>query len=245
MGRRIRQVPGALAALVIALTLAGTAQAGTGADAVGRRVVLDGFAIDATEVTIGQLRRFRRASGRATRAEREGGGFEYVAGWQRRRGWNWASPYGEPGTDREPATHVTWHEARAYCESVGGRLPGIEEWRRAAYLEMRTEATDGFERSRRYTYPVGDQPVGMNTSDADRWPRHAPVAETRRGVNGLYDMGANVWEWLADRRGDEVFTAGGSWWYGPSRTRAEGAQYKPAGFAAVYIGFRCAYDVPA
>lgn len=33
---------------------------------------------------------------------------------------------------------------------------------------------------------------------ADVWPRHAPVGQTRQGVNGLYDMGAHVWKWLAD-----------------------------------------------
>ena len=56
-------------------------------------------------------------------------------------------------------------------------------------------------------------------------------------------MGGNAWEWLADRRGEEALTAGGSWWYGPAQTRAEGAQWKPASFHAVYIGFRCAYDL--
>jgi formylglycine-generating enzyme required for sulfatase activity len=54
-------------------------------------------------------------------------------------------------------------------------------------------------------------------------------------------MGANVWEWLADVQGDEALTAGGSWWYGPYKAREDGAQYKPRDFAAVYIGFRCAY----
>ena len=45
------------------------------------------------------------------------------------------------------------------------------------------------------------------------------------------------------RRGDEALTAGGSWWYGPEQARANGAQWKAASFYAVYIGFRCAYDV--
>ena len=56
------------------------------------------------------------------------------------------------------------------------------------------------------------------------------------------DMGANVWEWLADRRGGEALTAGGSWWYGPEAARKEGMQWKPSAFYAVYVGFRCAYD---
>jgi formylglycine-generating enzyme required for sulfatase activity len=84
----------------------------------------------------------------------------------------------------------------------------------------------------------------MNTSGSDRWPRHAAVGSTKRGVNGLYDMGGNVWEWLADRRGDEALTAGGSWWYGADRTRSSAMQWKQADFHAVYIGFRCIYETP-
>jgi sulfatase modifying factor 1 len=65
----------------------------------------------------------------------------------------------------------------------------------------------------------------------------APVGATKRGVNGLYDMGGNVWVWLADRRGDEALTAGGSWWYRLPQTQVGGAQWKAADFYAVYVGF--------
>ena len=78
----------------------------------------------------------------------------------------------------------------------------------------------------------------MNTNGR----RHARVGTSKRGVNGLFDMGGNVWEWLADRRDGEALTAGGSWWYGSSKTRTDGMQWKPADFYAVYVGFRCAYD---
>jgi len=228
------------AALFAGLGFACQADAG---DAAAARVGLDGFAIDANEVTIRRFREYTRAQGVTTSAERSGGGFEYAAGWEQRPGWTWVSPYGQPGRDDEPVVHVTWHEARAFCESAGGRLPSFDEWGRAAYQEMRAEPTDGFVRGRTYPYPVGDRPDGMNTSGEDPWVRHAPAGATKRGVNGLHDMGANVWEWVADRDGDAALTAGGSWWYGPSRTRFEGAQYKPADFAAVYIGFRCAYGL--
>ena len=56
----------------------------------------------------------------------------------------------------------------------------------------------------------------MNLSGGDPWERQSRIGGTRRGFNGLYDMGGNVWEWLADRRGGEALTAGGSWWYGAS-----------------------------
>jgi len=83
----------------------------------------------------------------------------------------------------------------------------------------------------------------MNLASGDPWDRQSPVGRTKRGVNGLYDMGGNVWEWLADRRGDEALTAGGSWWYGPAQTQWGSMQWKAADFYAVYVGFRCAYNI--
>lgn len=136
---------------------------------------------------------------------------------------------------------MTWEEARDYCRFAGGRLPTFAEWRLAAYTETRADPTDGFVQGRTYAHPVGDDPAGMNLSANDPWPRQAPAGATKRGVNGLYDMGGNVWEWVADRRGSEALTAGGSWWYGAAQTQTSGAQWKEVDFYAVYVGFRCAY----
>ena len=229
--------------LLIAAGLAVAAAVGAAPAHAAEPVTIQGFAIDATEVTIADFRAFAAATGLRTAAERDGGGFEYAAGWERRPGWSVYRPYGHaPETDAEPAVHVSWEEARDYCRWRGGRLPDREEWRLAAFTETRQSPTNGFETGRTYRYPVGDEPEGMNARGADPWPRHAPAAATRRGVNGLFDMGANVWEWLADRRGADALTAGGSWWYGPAQTTADAPQWKPAGFYAVYVGFRCAYD---
>ncbi len=101
------------------------------------RVVIGAFAIDRTEVTIGQFRAFVRTNALTTAAEREGGGFEYAGGWTRRPGWSYERPQGQPGAENEPATHVTWHEASRYCASRGGRLPTMAEWKLAAYTETR------------------------------------------------------------------------------------------------------------
>lgn len=206
---------------------------------IGERVRIDGFAIDRTEVTVGQFRAFAAGRGKPTSAEKDGGGFEYVGGWTRRPGWTWATPYGRPAGDAEPVSHVTWHEAAEFCAQAGGRLPTRAEWTRAAYTEMRPTPSDGFERGRTYPFPVGDTPEGMNNNRT----AHVPAGTTKAGVNGLYDMGGNVWEWLADRDGPQALTAGGSWWYGPEMTRADRAQGKAADFYVVYIGFRCAYDL--
>jgi formylglycine-generating enzyme required for sulfatase activity len=233
-----RRMDRAWLALLLILAV-GPPLPGATAQTASERVRITTFAIDATEVSIGQFRTFLAATGRKTAAETAGGGFEYAGGWTRRPGWTWAAPYGRPATPQEPAVHVTWSEARDYCAHVGGALPTFEQWKLAAYTETRQAPTDGFITDRTYRYPVGDTPEGMNTSRRE----HVAVGTTKRGVNGLFEMGANVWEWLADRRSDEALTAGGSWWYGPENTTASGAQWKAADFYAVYIGFRCVSPV--
>ena len=112
-----------------------------------------------------------------------------------------------------------------------------------------------------YPYPTGENPIGANClSDCDsetlfadkksnfgnvlnRGLGHAPVGVSKRGVNGLYDMGANVWEWakLPSDNGHQA-TMGGSWWYGQRQMKANYGATKPEGMAVVYVGFRCISD---
>lgn len=201
------------------------------------------FWIDGTEVTISQFNEFAQQNNLQTAAERDGGGYEYRFGWQQRDGWNFRTPFGRSADGNEPAVHVSWFEADQYCKAQGGRLPSRDEWSKAAYVETRAKPPAPLELGKTYQYPTGETGQGANTvGDDDGWAEHAPVASFAPGVNGLYDMGANVWEWLADARGNDRLTAGGSWWYGPGKMTADGMQYKAADFYAVYVGFRCVYD---
>jgi formylglycine-generating enzyme required for sulfatase activity len=215
---------------------------------VGDKVSFWDWAIDRTEVTIGQFERFVQATATVTRAEREGGGFEYGAGWERRPGWSWRYPDGRSDglsvSADLPAVHLDFAEAQAYCRWAGGRLPSGAEWQKAGFTELRDSPPTPWVKGRTYPWSTGDSPQGANTSDADPWPRAAPAGATRQGVNGLFDMGANVWEWTTDARGSERRTVGGSWWYGAFNMKADVQAYKPADFYAVYIGFRCVYDLP-
>jgi formylglycine-generating enzyme len=212
---------------------------------LGERVVLPSFAIDRTEVTIAQFERYVQATGTVTRAEKEGGGFEYGAGWERRPGWSWRKPDGQTTRADMPAVHLDFAEAKAYCRWAGGRLPTGAEWQKAGFTELRDTPPAPWTTGRTYPWATGDSPQGANTSDPDPWPRAAPAGATRQGVNGLYDMGANVWEWTTDSTdatGRERRTVGGSWWYGAFNMKADVKAFKPADFYAVYIGFRCVYD---
>lgn len=210
---------------------------------------VDGFRIDRTEVTIGQFRRFAESTGLVTAAETAGGGFQFRAGWERMAGWTWRTPFGRPGAEDEPAVHLTWHEAQAYCRWAGLRLPTDAEWTRAAYVETRTDPPAPFQRGRTYPFPTGesgdganhlDRPKGTLGRDLGRGAGHVPVRTTQQGVNGLWDMGGNVWEWVDHETAAGKRTRGSSWWYGAAQLRADNLAEKPADFPAVYIGLRCA-----
>ena len=237
-------------AWVFAGSAANAAGAAPGASAMQ---AIGSFEIDTTEVTVGAFRAFTQATGLRTRAEREGGGLTYEAGWERRPGWVWHSPYGKPAADDEPVVHVTHDEAQAFCRWAGKRLPTEAQWREAAYTERRAQPRAPFVQGRVYPYPTGDQPTGANClgdcgasaspvahAVSSRGRGHAPVGRTPAGVNGLFDMGANVWEWVDGGAAGEQPTLGGSWWYGATPMHRDHRATKPADMAVVYIGFRCA-----
>ena len=230
----------------------------------------DNLIIDKTEVSIGAFAIFAQQTGFVSQAERHGG-MVYELGWVQKPGWNWRKPYGVAGDDNAPAVHITFWEAEQYCLWAGKRLPTRSEWIKAGYTESRAYPPDGFERGRTYPYPTGNAPQGANclsecgaeeglqNKKKDfspvlyRGAGHAPIGITRPGVNGLYDMGANVWEWarisdaeisdagISNNSGEQA-TMGGSWWYGKRQMQADYGATKPPDMAAVYIGFRCISD---
>lgn len=222
------------------------------------------FAIDRREVSIAQFARYVQATSIVTFAEKSGGGSTYEGGWVQRKGWTWRTPYGLPANDREPAVHITFHEAKAFCQWAGKRLPSDAEWMEAAYTERRSVPPAGLVNGSRYPYPTGASPQGAHClgdcaaqstisaySDGlatSRGRAHVLTGSTQAGVNGLWDMGGNVWEWTDDGKSatfdTDRPTRGGSWWYGSAQMHRDHLQTKPASTAVVYIGFRCARSLP-
>lgn len=223
---------------------------------------LGDFSMARTETTVGQFRRYAQATQQQTQAERSGGGQAYEAGWVRKTGWTWQYPFGgkQVASDDEPAVHITFTEAQAFCRWAGGQLPTDAQWLSAGYTEQRVTPDAPFKRGVTYQFPSGQSPTGAQclgdcgtaakaraiNHGASLWRGHghARTGSTPAGVNGLFEMSANAWEWVDEPPGGpasaERRTRGGSWWYGASQMRADHLQSKPPDTAVVYIGFRCA-----
>ena len=85
---------------------------------------------------------------------------------------------------------VTWAEAMAFCEYIGGRLPTEVEWEYAA--------AGGSEKQ---LYPGTDDESKVNEYVRHRQNSVAfsfPVGTKKPNFFGLYDMGGNVAEWVDD-----------------------------------------------
>ncbi|MCZ6681527.1 MAG: formylglycine-generating enzyme family protein [Candidatus Poribacteria bacterium] len=125
---------------------------------------LDAFYIDTYEVTNAQYRKFVEKTG-----HRE------PKFWDRPE-WN------QPN---QPVVGVSWHDAMAYAQWAGKRLPTEAEWEKAA--------RGGLVGKR---YPWGDEFSEEYVCYSDE--QACPVGSYPPNGYGLYDMAGNVWEWCLD-----------------------------------------------
>jgi formylglycine-generating enzyme required for sulfatase activity len=167
-----------------------------------------------------------------------------------------------PGDDH-PVAYVSWHEAVAFCESEGKRLPTEAEWERACRGGLEDKS-----------YPWGDRPptgADANFCDAncttnqmqaalDDGHRYgSPVGSYPANGYGLYDMAGNQWEWVADDYDERYYASspadnphgpdgplqfkvlrGGSWYGAVAFIRcANRTGYGPKNRDR-FLGFRCA-----
>ncbi|QWE01770.1 SUMF1/EgtB/PvdO family nonheme iron enzyme [Polynucleobacter sp. JS-JIR-II-b4] len=210
---------------------------------------------DQTEMNIADVKMYASSTEFVSAAEKMGGGLSYESGFVQKPGWTWKAPYGVLAKNAEPAVHLNHKEAESICRYYGKRLPTDTEWTSAAFLEQRGNPPTGYIKGQRYPYPGGSTPAASHclsgcgdykglapAGTLNRGTGHVITGSTKPGVNGMYDMGGNVWEWTATERNGGYINRGASWWYGPDRQQEGDVESKPSDIAVVYIGFRCVAD---
>ncbi len=149
---------------------------------------------------------------------------------------------GREGAARHPINCVDWAQARAFCASVGKRLPSEAEWEWAAR---------GRDEGRRY--PWGDGPPSCRSAvirgeggdgcgkDGTWRVGSKPAGDSR---DGLKDMSGNVWEWTANREGERAALRGGDWLdFDEAKVAASGRMSALATSRSLGFGIRCARSV--
>jgi ergothioneine biosynthesis protein EgtB len=163
-------------------------------------VALESFRISRTVVTNAEYLEFVQAGGYARRE------------WWTDEGWTWRSGEGlvapkywvkrdrdwaQRRFDRvvalrpdEPAIHVSWHEAQAYCRYAKRRLPTEAEWEYAASRNPRARA--------KCHYPWGSDFPNHNRANLES-AGTTGVQDHPEGdaASGCRQMIGNVWEWTA------------------------------------------------
>ncbi|MDP9821130.1 formylglycine-generating enzyme family protein [Nocardioides massiliensis] len=240
-----------------------------------REVELGAFRIGATTVTNQQFATFVKATGYTTLAEREGwsfvfhlqvrepaavrGAVEAAPWWLATDGASWRQPEG-PGSDafqlpQHPVVHISAHDAEAYAEWAGVRLPTEDEWEYAARGGLHGAV-----------FPWGDEhPHQSRAARCHIWHgefphQHLdgtvgpkPVKSFAPNGYGLYQAVGNVWEWTADAWSvphagtdpEQRVRRGGSYLCHDSycnRYRVAARDHSAPGDTTSNVGFRVAAD---
>jgi hypothetical protein len=150
----------------------------------------------------------------------------------------------DPDYDDYPVVNIPWTAAVQFCHWLDKRLPTADEW----------EAAAGFSpvAQRSYRYPWGDfyQVQGANVVEAQVGDTR-PVGSYRPygdSPAGLADMAGNVAEWTASPtpdNPDSYLIKGGSFQDSASGVQVSTATSAPQEYAAPWLGFRCAVDLPS
>lgn len=242
--------------------------------------IAKGFAMARSEVTVAEFRAFVRSSGYVPDADRLGGASVYDetnGRMQTRAGVDWRDNYsGKRAKDSDPVVNVSWNDAHAYAAWLSKhtgkqyRLPTEAEYE---YAERGGTTTQ---------YWWGDgtpkRKVENLTGSGDRSPAHrswanafkdytdgywgpAPVMSFLPNPFGLYDIGGNVSEWVADCWHENYTRApndgsawlnpgctqrvirGGSWGSAPDQDRSSFRLGAAADSRSGRVGFRVARDL--
>lgn len=179
-------------------------------EAPARTAHVAAFSLDVHAVSNARFEAFVGATGYVTDAERFGWSFVFAGllpqdfpdtravldapWWRQVEGADWRHPHG-PASDAQedhPAVHISAHDASAFAEWAGKRLPTEAEWEYAARAGSTT------------VFPWGDD---LDETRMNVWHGDFPTAPTtgtcavaafEPNAFGLQNLLGNVWEWTVE-----------------------------------------------
>jgi len=181
---------------------------GTPVEKPTHQVNVKSFRINKFSVTVKEFRRFVKATGYTTDADRFGdsGVFNFnTSSWTLTLGANWECPLGKQAAlagDDHPVTQVSWNDAVAYATWTGKRLPTEAEWEYAARCggTSTTKFSWGNDliKDGKYMANVWQGNDQNAKQGADGFELTSPVGYYGETPCGMTDMGGNVWNWCSD-----------------------------------------------
>ncbi len=210
----------------------------------GKLSRVGGFQISETAVTNSQFLDFVKSNPRWRRGQvsKIYADSKYLAQWK--------SPlsFDDKKVGRSPVVNVSWFAAKAYCESLGLRLPTVDEWEYLAQF-----GPEGKERDAKAIILEWYSKPNLETLPS--------IKSTFKNKFGVWDLHGLVWEWVYDfnsafvtgeSRGDSaleksMFCGAGSL---GSADPSDYAAFMRFGFRSslkgnytvANLGFRCAGD---
>jgi eukaryotic-like serine/threonine-protein kinase len=201
-----------------------------------RRITLDSYWIDRTEVTNGMYALCVKS-----------GACNAPEAWISRTRSHY---YNDDLFSNYPVTRAKWEDARDYCQWVGGVLPTEAQWEKAS------RGVDG------NIYPWGNDAPSCKLANFNRCSGDtSAVGSYPSGASpyGVLDMAGNVEEWVLDwyqadyyqssptqnppgpTSGSSHILRGGSWITLPERVRTANRElHESISLADFIYGFRCA-----
>lgn len=196
------------------------------------------FLTNKYEITIAEFAQFVKENNYTTTADsfKWSGVFSTEKnGWEAVDFANWQKPDGSKNAPSNfPVTHISYHDAQAYCKSKGGRLPTAAEWD--------TLAGDSIVVSNVWQglFPIIDE------GEDGYIAKVAPVGQFNTNKFGLHDVFGNVWEWTSSQTSEgQHIIKGGSFlcdYHYCSGFIPERFQTTDRDSGLNHLGFRCIYD---